>query len=227
MALQLIWQVLTFVPMMERPNHSCRRQHREGVCSAHISICVVPYNDVLSQIWSTINLAPLYVLHPYLQTEAGDLFSLAWSPNSQTIYIGCQNTSLQWFDFKAPAATSETGITTPCDTTRRPHKFFDSYPRYERRPADIHASNGIMASLTQDLDAASFDRTLVPLASLRVPMTNVVDSAHHGYIYCLALLPSSQEGLCKPMSDLHKTDQLVTGSGDETVKVRIAADHQI
>ncbi|KAF9013391.1 hypothetical protein BDQ17DRAFT_1386947 [Cyathus striatus] len=50
-----------------------------------------------SGIWSTVSLEPLYVIDPYLETGAGDLFSIVWSPSLQTIFIGCQNTSLQCY----------------------------------------------------------------------------------------------------------------------------------
>lgn len=148
---------------------------------------------------------------------AGDLFSLSWSPGLQTIYIGCQDTSLQWYNFRAPAtthdsqsfsssndlSTSISGTSTP-NAVRKAHKFFDSYPQHERRPADIHANNGTLRSNTPDSDIAP------PQASLHVPGSNVIDSAHYGYIYCMALLQELDGGRV----------QLVTGSGDETVKVR-------
>ena len=61
------------------------------------------------QIWSTSTLSLLYTIHPHGETEAGDIFSLAYSPpHSPTdsgdalglnaLFFGCQNTSLQWLD---------------------------------------------------------------------------------------------------------------------------------
>lgn len=41
-----------------------------------------------------------------------------------------------------------------------------------------------------------------------ISATNVFDSAHYGYIYCMTILPE-RDGVI----------QLATGSGDETVKV--------
>ncbi|KAJ6620730.1 hypothetical protein B0H10DRAFT_2020308 [Mycena sp. CBHHK59/15] len=171
--------------------------------------------DSSVRIWSTSTLTPIYVLSPYLDTGAGDLFSLAWSPSLQTIYVGCQNTSLQWYDFNSgrqpdSPATSRFGD-IPCSasgtsTPRKAHKFFDSYPQYERKPADIYANNG----QSRDISPHS-DRSTVPMprAYLTIPEENVIDSAHYGYIYCMALL---QDGMAGGV-------RLVTGSGDETVKV--------
>ncbi|KAK7021218.1 beta-Ala-His dipeptidase [Favolaschia claudopus] len=167
--------------------------------------------DSTVRIWSTIALTPIYVLSPYLETGAGDLFSLAWSPSLQTIYVGCQNTSLQWYDFNSEhhaasagceSSGSASGTSTP---RRRPHKFFDSYPQYERKPADIHANNG---GSSRDTSPTSDSNIRPPRAYLNIPAENVIDSAHFGYIYCMELFPD-REGVVR----------LVTGSGDEFVKV--------
>jgi di- and tripeptidase len=178
------------------------------------------------QIWSTVTLSSIYVLDPYLETDAGDLFSLAWSPSLQTIFIGCQNTSLQWYDFRqqpAPLSPSSSSSfpslssfsdhsnTTSRSTTppiRKAHKFFDSYPIYERRAADVFAKNG--AGFVQSISSSGCDydiNTTISQGYLKIPASNVIDSAHYGYIYCMALL------------DGQDSVQLVTGSGDESVKV--------
>ncbi|KAJ7644380.1 hypothetical protein FB45DRAFT_897694 [Roridomyces roridus] len=164
--------------------------------------------DSTVRIWSTTSLAPIYELSPYLETAAGDLFSLAWSSSLQTIFIGCQNTSLQWYDFRTEllarsldlSSTVSSGRSTP----RKAHKFFDSYPQYERKPADIYANNGPSRDTSPHSDRS------VPWPRrgyLHIPAENVLDSAHYGYIYCMAMLDSIG-GV-----------RLVTGSGDEFVKV--------
>ncbi|KAJ7242825.1 hypothetical protein B0H12DRAFT_839440 [Mycena haematopus] len=166
--------------------------------------------DSTVRVWSTTTLTPIYVLSPYLETGAGDLFSLAWSPSLQTIYVGCQNTSLQWYDFDCEHHingshfndASASGTSTP----RKPHKFFDSYPRFERKPADIHANNGSKSS--RDTSPHSDSNVLPPRAYLDIPPENVIDSAHYGYIYCMALFQDSEAVI-----------RLVTGGGDECVKI--------
>lgn len=181
--------------------------------------------DSTVRIWSTVTLTSIYVLDPYLQTDAGDLFSLAWSPSLQSCFIGCQNTSLQWFDFRQhpiplspmspsslpsfPSLSDSSNPTSGSSTpTRKAHKFFDSYPIYERRPADVFARNG--SGLGQHISSPELDRDTNPHASqgyLSIPASNVIHSAHYGYIYCMAIL------------DINGSVQLVTGSGDESVKL--------
>ena len=165
-------------------------------------------------------MVPIYVIEPYLETNAGDIFSLVWSSALQTIYIGCQNTSLQWLDFRAsvpslPSAISVTdlspstsGTLTPIrsHSPRRAHKFFDSYPQYERKAADIYANNGATRLDRSTSDSERESLLPLPHAVISIPGSAVIDSAHYGYIYCMAKLEISDA-------------QLATGSGDETVKV--------
>ncbi|KJA17478.1 hypothetical protein HYPSUDRAFT_146481 [Hypholoma sublateritium FD-334 SS-4] len=173
--------------------------------------------DSTVRIWSTETLQPLYVIYPYMGEGAGDIFSLAWSSTLKTIFFGCQNTSLQWHDFRdsalnpslALSSSSEENPTSGTSTpnTRKAHKFFDSYPQYERKAADIYANNGvgrIRGRISPDSDHSD----LATGEGLGVPATNVMDSAHYGYIYCMTML-SERDGVV----------QFATGSGDETVKI--------
>jgi len=139
---------------------------------------------------------------------------LAWSPTLQTIHVGCQNTSLQWFHFSpspSPSASStslqavvSSGYTTP--TSRKAHKFFDSYPQYLRKPADTNARNGHLGRESPDSD--TYNDIQVPQTYLKITASNVLDSAHWGYVYCMIVL-DDENGV-----------RLATGSGDEKVKVR-------
>jgi di- and tripeptidase len=185
------------------------------------------------------------VIHPVLETDSGDLFSLSWSPTLQTIYFGCQNTSIQWFNCRQLDAGSDIQTessrhsdhsssfgseplfpsSSPSSVPRKSkiHKLFDSYPQYERRPADIHARNGVRTSnLRVGIDECAEPLGTPPiLGILDVPSENVVDSAHYGYVYCMALLPTIREGGdLLPSSRFHH--HLVTGSGDESIKVPVS-----
>jgi len=95
------------------------------------------------------------------------------------------------------------GYTTP--TSRKAHKFFDSYPQYLRKPADINARNGHLGRESPDSDTYDIQ---VPQTYLKITASNVLDSAHWGYVYCMIVL-DDENGV-----------RLATGSGDEKVKVR-------
>ncbi|KAI0754689.1 Zn-dependent exopeptidase [Daedaleopsis nitida] len=202
--------------------------------------------DSTIRVWDTRTLRALWLLHPHLETENGDLYSLAWCAQTQTLYFGCQDTSLQWFSFSSitsdhrpQEALMSSGRSTP--TSRKAHKFFDSYPQYTRRPADLNARNptcgaaclpssslsttppssSTTGSATPPDSCMHSDLLKFPSAVFQVPSENVIYSAHYGYVYCMALLPSNREGSDDPpftKGGGHHM-QLVTGSGDSTVKV--------
>ncbi|KAA1473719.1 Zn-dependent exopeptidase [Dentipellis sp. KUC8613] len=179
--------------------------------------------DSTIRIWSTRTLAPIYVLNPYLDTDAGDLFSLVWSPTLKTVYFGCQNTSLQWYPFPdSPNPNGEDAAFAPSSGTstpsRRAHRFFDSHPRFQRSVSPSTRTPPVPALPSSPDLSGHVQRAQVPTprATLCVPASNVIDSAHFGYIYCMALLPSTRDGSDDPPSD-HV--QLVTGSGDEAIKL--------
>lgn len=147
---------------------------------------------------------------------------MTWSSSLQTIFIGCQNTSLQWYSFQGPVKQVQSSTPAKDDpplnahvsssvVSRKAHKFFDSYPQYERRPADIYAKNNTCSRITgrgsPNSDFAEISR---PKEYCSILSSNVIDSAHYGYIYCMALL-----------TETNQPDKIVTGSGDETVKVGI------
>ena len=220
---------------------------------------------------------PLFLLNPHLDTDSGDLFSLVWQSSTSTLYFGCQNTSIQWFDFRGPPQVSsemnspqladqpgsrsrapqpssnlstpgsrsesidrlliDTSFTSGTSTPRRVHKFFDSYPQYERRTPDLNARNPSLnnamtppSTPPQPQVVSSPDSCLVPpsaqpsIRTLQVLPENTIWSAHYGYVYSLALVPSSREGSDDVARHNPECAQLVSGSGDATVKVGLQLD---
>ncbi|TFY73639.1 hypothetical protein EWM64_g10374 [Hericium alpestre] len=160
--------------------------------------------DSTIRIWCTLTHSPIYVLHPHLDTESGDLFSIAWSRSLKTLYIGCQNTSLQWYYFPDeptpdhPCQGPTSGTSTP---SRKAHRLGD---------LSSHIAHPTVPE---------------PRSILSIPASNVIDSAHFGYVYCMTLVPSTREG----SDDLARAIEgqgnvhLVTGSGDETLKLWLCA----
>lgn len=194
------------------------------------------------------------------------------------MFFGCQNTSIQWFCFKdilaerardqpvpekgplVPFPISASGLvhTPGTSTPRKVHKFFDSYPQYERRTPDLNARNPTCSNCstpstppngaippphrTIDPCISSSQPPLLGLSQspaqpsaiglpnvesaacactptvLQVPSESMIWSAHYGYVYCMAIMPSVREGSDDGFWEA--PPQLVTGSGDGTVKVR-------
>ena len=150
------------------------------------------------EVWSTNTLSVLYKISPYLECDAGDLFSLVWSPLLQTLYVGCQNTSIQWVNiFPKTHYQQPSEPETPPE--KRFHKFFDSFPQYERKPP---GGDRLILNIFDDVQC------------LYIPAEHVVSNAHYGYVYCMAMHGSSNP------SEAGDTNILISGSGDECVKVR-------
>jgi di- and tripeptidase len=136
---------------------------------------------------------------------------MAWSSPLQTLYIGCQNTSIQWIHMSPSSslfriALSDQGTTVTTETPeKRYHKFFDSHPQYERKPPG-------------ETDTPSSQQgTSERVRNLYIPAEQVVTNAHYGYVYCMATLHFSHLGTKK------KENILVSGSGDESVKVVLSS----
>ncbi|KAG8907880.1 hypothetical protein FRB99_001739 [Tulasnella sp. 403] len=216
--------------------------------------------DSTIRIWSTETLVPLYVLTAYSYYASGDIFSVTFSPSTETLFFGCQNTSLQWFDFSpnskdwkcCPERGSSEAPGQGPSSTRKPHKFFDSMPQPARQ---LQSSRGIPSPrMTPSSSAPALPSTppegnlLLPqgtpprtvsglcpqkdaraVRTLEVPEDNWIRSAHYGYVYCLALVQEAEDDIFSPLvhkprfgtftPDGARTDQLVTGGGDECVKL--------
>ncbi|KAF8516831.1 Zn-dependent exopeptidase [Hysterangium stoloniferum] len=183
-------------------------------------------SDSTVRIWSTCSLSPLYILTPHLDTSAGDIFSLTFSPALQTLYFGCQNTSLQWYDF---SKGTHTGLGLD---RKKWHRFFDNTSRLGR---PVPLSPSVTLTCNASASGASTPSTTTGSCQprvLQVSPQNIIHSAHYGYIYCMVLLPSPREAVTvvshrrcpvpDPPGDPGQTQTqtlLMTGSGDETVKV--------
>jgi di- and tripeptidase len=180
------------------------------------------------------------VIIPEGETDAGEIFSLTYCPSLSTVYFGCQNTSLQWFDLSQATKFKSKGgspVRNSNGTTilpsKRWHKFFDSVPQPARTvngsPTSTTGSTTpdrqLVHSLGDPAEAvcASLRFTSIDAGpkALQVPPQNVILPAQYGYIYCMALSPSHLYS-----GDYRQRDQdifLLTGSGDEDVKVRSQA----
>lgn len=169
------------------------------------------------RIWSTSSLSALYVIVPHLDTDSGDIYSFTYSPILSTVYFGCQNTSIQWLDLSGISTTGANKALpehspTPGTPGKRFHKFFDSVPQSQRNSAVPTRARSSSRHSVNELTLTSNSGP----RELHVPHENVILSAHYGYVYCMALSPSHLYG-----GDTHSADELylITGSGDEEVKV--------
>ncbi|KAI9835858.1 MAG: hypothetical protein M1819_001756 [Sarea resinae] len=173
--------------------------HRGSV----LCLCLSPENkllfssagDAIINVWCAKNLNRLYSI--YSTYDVGDVFCVAYSAALDTAYFGAQNTSIQWYDLKqkdsrpAPNPVSHPSF--------RNHRFFDSKGPggiSTPRPASSGEA-GLRAQGGKDLE---------------IDKENIVQYAHYGYVYCMALI----KGLDRDGPD---EDVLISGGGDGTIKL--------
>ncbi|ANB15209.1 glutamine amidotransferase subunit DUG2 [Sugiyamaella lignohabitans] len=88
------------------------------------NLLVSAASDSLIKVWSLSTLSELYTIYSYY--DIGDIFSLAWSQDYQTLYFGAQNASIQWIKLHGDATEAGTKQDPSGLPSVRFDKFFDS-----------------------------------------------------------------------------------------------------
>ncbi|KAI9878928.1 MAG: hypothetical protein M1830_010112 [Pleopsidium flavum] len=149
--------------------------------------------DAIVNVWCTETLNRLYSI--YSTYDVGDVFCVAYSADLQTLYVGAQNTSIQWYDL------TQKDFRPPPNPTSHPshrnHRFFDS-----KGPGGLStprpASSGEIRAQGGQL--------------LEIDKEDIVQYAHYGYVYCMLLA----RGLSRDNAD---AESLISGGGDGTINL--------
>lgn len=148
--------------------------------------------DAIVNVWSSSSLDRAFSI--YSSYDVGDVFCVVYSSLLQTVYLGAQNTSIQWYDLSkkdtrpAPDPTSH--------PSHRNHRFFDSKDRSGRstpRPQSAEQTRAIGGQ------------------ELQIERDHIVQFAHYGYVYCMLLTRS--------LNSPHRTEVLISGGGDGSIKL--------
>nr|POF04475.1 putative di- and tripeptidase dug2 [Quercus suber] len=150
--------------------------------------------DRVVNIWNTKDFSRTCCL--YSTFDVGDVFCLAYSAALQNVYLGCQNTTIQW------AHVGAVGGGTRSRKENHPSLkddwFFDSAgPGGIRTPRPAkhdttpkHAQGGEL---------------------IEIAKSNVKHFAHYGYVYCMLL---AKDGI----PDAAGEEIMITGGGDGVIK---------
>ncbi|KAH0162525.1 glutathione degradosome, partial [Aureobasidium melanogenum] len=146
--------------------------------SSVLDLCICPEENLLfstaadriTNVWDLNTYQHVYSL--YSRYDTGDVFCVAYSSLLRTVYLGAQNTSIQWYDLKEKDHRPKPKLND--HPSLREDPFFDSRgPGGVRtpRPADQglparHAAGGDVLEIDQD---------------------NIKHFAHYGYVYCMML----------------------------------------
>ncbi|KAL9603754.1 MAG: hypothetical protein Q9179_002076 [Wetmoreana sp. 5 TL-2023] len=187
----LVWSLDTYERL------ASIKAHHRSILSLYVSrdqgLLFSSAGDAIVNVWSIHNLEGIYSI--YSTYDVGDVFCVVYSPALQTVYLGAQNTSIQWYNLANKA-------TRPApDSVRHPfqrnHRFFDSKgPGGAPNPRRMSGSEHFL-----------HDGQLLEISN-----KDIVQYAHNGYTYCM-LLAGGTEGAT------FNDEMLISGGGDGTIKL--------
>ncbi|KAL2759293.1 hypothetical protein ACRALDRAFT_2030626 [Sodiomyces alcalophilus JCM 7366] len=189
----VVWSLATFQQVGRVQAH--KRSVLSLFLSPDGSMLFSSAGDPIINVWCPSSLARLYEI--YSTYDVGDIFSVAYSGQHDTLYIGAQNTSIQWVNLRDPR--NRTIHDAPTHPDRRNHRFFDS-----------RAIGGASTPRRSDERCA-----LTPRAEkvVEIPPGAVQMFAHYGYVYTMLV--------AKGPTVLVDDDEevLISGGGDGTIKL--------
>ncbi|RYP78757.1 hypothetical protein DL771_000424 [Monosporascus sp. 5C6A] len=190
----VVWSLATYQQV-----HRVQAHKRSVLCLAlsedGTMLFSTAASDPIVNIWCPRTMHRLYEIYS-TNDSIGDIFSVAYSPQHETVYYGAQNTSIQWVGLKDEQChVSHDSAHHP---DRRNHRFFDS-----------RAVGG--ASTPRQTDER-FD--LIPRSEhvLETSRRATRMYAHYGFVYCMIMARGVTQ-----FADADE-DVLISGGGDGTIK---------
>ncbi|RDA90847.1 hypothetical protein CP533_1528 [Ophiocordyceps camponoti-saundersi (nom. inval.)] len=189
----VVWSLATF--------HQVHliQAHKRSVLSLFLSpdgsLLFSSAGDPIVNVWCPKTLRRLdeiYGIH-----DVGDIFCTAYSAQHDSLYIGAQNTSIQWVGLGDTVSRVAAGSQRHPD--RRSHRFFDS-----------KAIGGSSTPRRSDCRWNSIPRAQ---AVLEIDGGSMRHFAHNGYVYCMLMATG-------PTVEVDADDDvLISGGGDGTIKL--------
>ncbi|TAQ86992.1 hypothetical protein B7494_g4692 [Chlorociboria aeruginascens] len=187
----VVWSLASFELVVRIQAHN-----RAVLClflSADRKFLFSSAGDAIVNAWCPGNLKRLY--HIYSTYDVGDVFSVAYSAQYQTVYLGAQNTSIQWCSLKDTASRPPPNPERHPD--RRNHRFFDSVQ-----------AGGTSTPRPQPSSRGSNDGDV-----LEIDKAHMKHYAHYGYVYCMLMVRGASRDVDGD------DDMLISGGGDGTIKL--------
>ena len=152
--------------------------------------------DRVVNVWDTQSLSRKFCL--FSSYDVGDIFCVAYSTASKTVYLGAQNTTIQWCSLKGRGSKSN-GVRRDVHPSLRDDPFFDS-----TGPGGVRTPRPTEADLTP--------RHATGGEAIEIGKEHVKHFAHYGYVYCMHLV---KDGI----SESAGQEVLITAGGDGVVKL--------
>ncbi|KAF9289748.1 hypothetical protein BGZ68_008712 [Mortierella alpina] len=115
--------------------------------------------DGTVRVWDTTTFKCLYHIHS--SQDVGDVFSIVFSDALNIMYIGCQNTSIQWFDFSDDKANAPQSPNITHTLRSHTPRFFVGSSK-DKEPEEL-------------------------VTRYSIPDSCIYQNSHFGYVYCLLL----------------------------------------
>lgn len=146
-------------------------------------------------VWCPRTFTRLYEI--YSTYDVGDVFSIAYSPQHETLYLGTQTQDIQWISLRDPSRRVPHDC--PNHPDKRQHRFFDS-----------RAVGGTSTPRRMEEHYA-----LIPKAAtvLEIDSGAIRQYAHYGWVFSM-LIAKGPTVLGDPDEDV-----LISGGGDGTIKL--------
>lgn len=194
----VVWSLASFELVLRVQAHT-----RAILClflSADRNYLFSSAGDAIVNAWDPTTLKRLF--HIYSTYDVGDVFSVAYSAQFETVYLGAQNTSIQWCSLQESSTRQEPSAENHPD--RRNHRFFDSVQ---------HGSTSTPRPKST--------RTLLKEGEvLEINKAHMTQYAHFGYVYCMLMV----RGVTRLIDS--DEDVLISGGGDGTIKIwKLFHDH--
>ncbi|RCI16035.1 hypothetical protein L249_3048 [Ophiocordyceps polyrhachis-furcata BCC 54312] len=189
----VVWSLATF--------HQVHliQAHKRSVLSLFLSpdgsLLFSSAGDPIVNVWCPKTLRRLYEI--YSIHDVGDIFCTAYSAQHDSLYIGAQNTSIQWVGLGDAVSRAVAGSQRHPD--RRSHRFFDS--------------KAIGGSSTPRRSDCRWNAIPPAQAVLEIDGGSMRHFAHNGYVYCMLMATG-------PTVEVDADDDvLISGGGDGTIKL--------
>jgi len=188
-----IWSLGTYEPVRTI------QAHKRSILSLFITddfkYLFSTASEPIISVWCPKTFTRLYEI--YTTHDVGDVFSVAYSAQRDTVYIGTQTQEIQWVSLSDPSR--KTTVDSPTHPDNRRHRFFDSSAvggtSTPRRVEDHYA--------------------LIPRAEevLEIHPGAVRQYAHYGWVHCLQIAKATNV-IVDPDEEV-----LVSTGGDGTIKL--------
>lgn len=165
-----------------------------STCVQASTLVLLCCDSPCAQVWNTRTFTREYSI--YSAYDIGDVYCVSYSCALRTVYLGAQNTSIQWYNLNekdnrpVPKPTAHPSF--------REDRFFDSLG-----PGGIRTPRPEFSGAPRDAKGGQ---------ELEIDKQYIHQFAHYGYVYCMLLASGSVAGYADK-------EILISGGGDGVIKL--------